>query len=357
MTSAAGEVDGSPRGAGAPDAPTQRSVPPAGPGSAAARSSSPAHVDADPARADEAERPTAVPFEAVDALPRALQLVGSIVAPTTLITALFAYFGLLYAIAYYRYFGVNYTVLDLPVQGFLILSASTAVVPLAAFASAVLLALWVYRLPLDELRGEARRFVLLEVLPVVALVGVVLLGAVAADALFGTRVFPADMLEARGLSLSVGVVLLVYSARLWRALGPARGATTARPAAPVGLTVAKWVCVSLLFAVGLFWAVGSYAVRMGDQGAQRFTAALACAPDVVLYSERSLNLAYAGVAEEAAPSSDGAYGFRYPGLKLVPQAGDRYLLFLPADWSRGTRPALLLPRSDTLRLEVGPGAC
>ena len=353
MTPTPTDADGSTRVAGAP-APTPRSPRPAG---APARSPSPAQDGAARAGDDAADRPATVPLEAADALPRALQLVGSIVAPTTLVTALFAYFGLLYAIAYYRYFGVNYTVLDLPVQGFLILSASTAVVPLAVFSATVLLALWVYRLPVEALRGEARRFVLVEVLPTVALVGVVLVGAVAADAVLGVRLFSAGMLEARGLSLSAGVVLLAYSARLWHALGPARSATTSRPGAPVALTVAKWMCVTLIFGVGLFWAVGSYAVRMGDQGAQRFAAALGCAPDVVLYSERSLNLAYAGVREEPAPGTEGAYGFRYPGLKLVPQAGDRYLLLLPADWARWTRPPLLLPQSDTVRLEVGPGAC
>lgn len=350
MSPAPGDVDSSARAAEAPATPSPRSARPAG---AATGPRSPVQDGAAPAR-EEHDRPATVPFEAADALPRALQLVGSIVAPTTLITALFAYFGLLYAIAYYRYFGVNYTVLDLPVQGFLILSASTAVVPLAVFSATVLLALWVYRLPLETLRGEARRFVLIEVLPTVALVGVLLVGAVAAEAVLGARLFPAGTPEARGLGLSAGVVLLAYCARLWHVLGPA---TAARPGAPVALTVAKWTCVSVVFGVGLFWAVGSYAVRMGDQGAQRFTAALGCAPDVVLYSERSLNLAYAGVREEPPPGTEGAYGFRYPGLKLVPQAGDRYLLLLPADWSRWTRPALLLPQSDTVRLEVGPGAC
>lgn len=349
MSPAPGDVDGSTRVVEAPATPSPRSARRA----EVAAEPSPAQDGATPAR-EERDRPATVPFEAADAMPRALQLVGSIVAPTTLITALFAYFGLLYAIAYYRYFGVNYTVLDLPVQGFLILSASTAVVPLAVFSATVLLALWVYRLPLEALRGGARRFVLVEVLPTVALVGVLLVGAVAADAALGFRVFPAGMVEARGLSLSTGVVLLAYSARLWHVLGPA---TAVRPGAPVALTVAKWTCVFLLFGVGLFWAVGSYAVRMGDQGAQRFAAALACAPDVVLYSERSLNLAYAGVREEPPLGAEGAYGFRYPGLKLVPQAGDRYLLLLPADWSRWTRPALLLPQSDAVRLEVGPGAC
>lgn len=342
------------------DTGTSPSVDPTGP--LAVAGSRPPAQHAEEVRAEE-DQPSPVLFEAADAVPRALQLVGSIVAPTTLLTGLFAYFGLLYSVSYYRHFGVNYTVLDLPIQGFLILSASTATLPLAVLAATTLLALWIYRLPLEALPSRVRLGLLIELLPVVVTVGVVLLGSVAADALLGIRLFPAGLWEARGLSLSAGVVVIAYSARLWHALGPIRSTAHPRAGAPVALTVGKWMCVSLLFAVGLFWAVGSYAIRMGGQHAQGFTAVLRCAPDVVLYSEKSLDLGHAGVSEERAPRVDGTYGFRYPGLKLVPQAGDRYLLLLPADWAPATRPAILLPRSDAVRLEVvpavgaGSGAC
>jgi hypothetical protein len=89
---------------------------------------------------------------------------------------------------------------------------------------------------------------------------------------------------------------------------------------------------------------------MGVQGAEGYAAGLRCAPNVVLYSDNVLNLQFAGVQEESVPGPDGVYRFRYSGLKLVPQAGKQYLL-LPADWAPSARPAILLPRSDTLRLE------
>jgi hypothetical protein len=76
----------------------------------------------------------------------------------------------------------------------------------------------------------------------------------------------------------------------------------------------------------------------------------ACAADVTLYSEKSLNLNTSGVQEELTASTDSAYRFRYPGLKLIPQAGQQYLL-IPADWAPSVRPAILLARSETLRLE------
>jgi hypothetical protein len=341
---------------------------------------------------DRQGRTAAAPFEAAEAVPKALQVVGSIVAPTTLLTALCVYFGLMYAIGYYRYFGVNYTVLDLPTQGLLILSASTAVMPLATLAAVMLVSLWIYRLPLERSSDRVRRWLSFTLLPVVAVGGAALLALVAAETLLHLQVFPSPFPEGRGISLSAGVVLLAWAARLRATLAPtgtaererataatatprsvlalARRALLAatRPAEPdhgpghVALTVAKWVCLSVLFGVGLFWAVGSYALRLGPQDAQGFVMNLRCAPHVVLYSEKSLNLFTAGLTEEPATNPEGAYGFRYPGLKLVPQAGDQYLL-LPADWAPAARPAIVLPRSDTLRLEfipvatTGPGAC
>jgi hypothetical protein len=278
-------------------------------------------------------------------LPHTLQVLGSVVAPTTLVTALFFYFGLLYAIAYYRYLGVNYSFLELPFDGVLVLSAQTAVLPLAVLAAAALVALWVYHLPIAPSSHAGRRLLTAGLLPVVASGGAVLLGLAVADAVAGAAVF-GDLREGRGLSLSVGLVLLGYAGRLRRRLLPARD----RAGAPLAVAVARWACVCLVFGVGLFWTFGSYALRMGDQDARAFTARLACAPDVVLYSQHSLGLGSAGVREEHVPGGEQGYVFRYAGLKPVPEPGSGYLL-LPADWAPAARPAILLPRSDSLRLE------
>lgn len=273
-------------------------------------------------------------------LPRALQVIGTVVAPTTLLTALLFYFGLLYAVGYYRFFGVNFTVLDLPAQGFLTLSASTAVLPLGVGAAATLLALGLRRLPLHRLPSRVEDAVLVGV----AVIGAGLVGLAAADALLGVALFSPTFWEARGLSLTVGVLLLVWADDERH---PRRR--------PYGVTVVRWCAVFVLVGIGLFWAVGSYAIRVGADGARGLATDLRCGADVVLYSEQSLNLATSGVREERGP--DGAYPFRYPGFKLVPQSGDQYLL-VPSDWSPGTRPAVVLPRSDTLRLEfVTPPPC
>lgn len=316
------------------------------------RSGDTGQTGASVAAQSEAPGPQAVEFEAAEALPRALRLVGSVVAPTTLVTALLFYFGLLYAVGYYRFFGVNFTVLDLPFQDILILSASTGIVPLAVLATVTLLAVWIYQLPLDGLVGVRRTVVARVVLPVSAAVGTLLLGMVVADILLRAPVFPGGLAEARGLSLVGGLLLLIYASRLRGAVLPRRGGDRV-PRAPQALTAVKWGSLFVLFSVGMFWAVGSYAVRVGTADASNLAAGLRCVSDVVVYSEKDLNLTYATVQEEVSGEPGSGYVFRYSGLKIVPQAGPNYLL-VHADWSRATGPAILLPRSDAVRLEFVP---
>lgn len=306
----------------------------------------PVEAPVDPPRPVVESSPPAGP-DTADTLPRVLRLVGSIVAPTTLLTGLLFYFGLLYAVGYYRHLGVNFTALDLPAQAYLINSVDAAVVPLALLAVAALVAISIYRLPVERWSGRPRRVARWGLMPAAGLLSMVLLALVAADAIFSLPVFPASFAEARGVSLTVGVLVLGYAARLWRVLGPARPS----PRTPDPLAVARAGCVFLLVSIGLFWTVGTYAVGVGIGKAQAFASDLVCVGDVSVYSEKSLNLSTAGLREEAAL---GGTGFRYPGLKLVPQSGSRYFLLLPADWAQGGRPAILLPRSDSLRLEFLP---
>ncbi len=292
-------------------------------------------------------------FEAATALPQVLKIAGSVVAPSTLLTALLFYFGLMYAIGYYRYFGVNFTVLNLPFQDYLVLSSDSSIIPLIYLAGATLLALWLYQLRLETLPAGARRVTLRVLMPSAAIAGLALVSLAMAH-VFGVSVFPATFLEARGLSFSIGVLLLAYAGRLRRALKAKRpGGIARRP--PDTVVVAKWGAIFILVSVGLFWAVGSYAVGVGMKSAQGLAAALSIRPDVVLYSEKSQSLQAPGVQEVICQNSDAAYRFRYEGLKLVPQSGDHYL-FLPAGWTPTDGAAILIPRDEKMRLEFSsPG--
>jgi hypothetical protein len=118
----------------------------------------------------------------------------------------------------------------------------------------------------------------------------------------------------------------------------------------------KLVAVSVLVGIGLFWAVGSYGIGAGTGAARGLAGALPCQPDVILYSAKSLSLATPGVTSETFADPEAAFRFRYAGLKLVPQSGPRYL-FLPKGWGPGAGPAILLPRSDAVRLEFVAATC
>ncbi|MGH8375792.1 MAG: hypothetical protein ACRER6_11120, partial [Pseudomonas sp.] len=287
-------------------------------------------------------------FEAAAALPQVLKIVGSFVAPTTLLTALLFYFGWLYAIGFYRYFGVNWTVLDLPVQDYLILSADGLIVPLIITTGAALLALWAHQLRPETLAPGDRRIMIRVLLPFTAIAALSMVGVVIADGV-GGPLFPA-FLEARGLSLSIGVLLLAYAARL-RRLHIAQQQPARPPRLrPAEMVVAEWGALFILVSVGLFWAVGSYALVVGEGRAGQIANSMPWIADAVVYSEKSLSLQAPGVREVACQNPDAAYRFRYEGLKLVPQSGDHYL-FLPAGWTPANGAAIVLPRSETLRLE------
>lgn len=178
---------------------------------------------------------------AAHAIPRLLRAVGSIAAPTSVITALLFYFGRLHASAFLFYFGVNFTALDLTVQDYLVRSADGLFRPAAATAALVLLAFWAHRVTTQVLGEPARRRVRRVVVPVAGSAGAVLLGIAFLGMIRGDRIYR-PVPEIGGLTLAGGVLLLSYAARSVRR--PDAGPVRRRPpdGAPVGtgVTLAEW---------------------------------------------------------------------------------------------------------------------
>jgi hypothetical protein len=285
-----------------------------------------------------------VPDSLVEALPRVLKVVGAVVAPTTLLTALLFYFGRMHITGMFRYLRVPFSVLDLTVQDYLVRSADGLFVPIAGAAGVVLVGLWVDGFVSRVLPAHSRRTVGRRAAPFLALAGIGLL-AVAVVGLTEPAAFEAAP-ELPGLCLAVGVLLLAWAVRLLRL-------DVSRPATVV---VAQWGAVFAVVAVGLFWGVGNYAVGVGLTRGQQIAQDLPNTPDAVVYSEKTLRLKAPGVTEtDCGENADASYRFRYDGLKLVLQSGGQYL-FLPAGWTRNEGAAILLPRGDSVRVEFsGPG--
>jgi hypothetical protein len=302
----------------------------------------------------EAQRPGSAPGQTArpssSGLPQLTRILGAIVAPTTLLTSLLFYFGWSRAYWFYIYFGVNSTLLDLTTRDYVQVSLDALFVPMTVVAFAGLLVLWGHAMLRIRLTaGSEPRPLRVGTLAMAAA------GAVLATAGLWSVFAPTRLdryLAAAPLSLAVGVVLLVYAGHLWRLLTVAN-APAGRAAEPQWVAVAEWAVVFVLVGLSLFWAATDYSAAVGRSRAQQAVAALPGEPDAVVYSERSLSLHAPGVRETRCHDPEAAYRYRYDGLKLLLQSGGQYL-FLPAGWTPGNGVAVLMPRSDTLRLEFSP---
>ncbi len=314
---------------------------------------------AQPSAISRAEAPTQVEVGAGSlassydaALSHVLKILGSVVAPSTLLTALMYYFGREEYAGFFWYLGADVTVLDLTLQDYLNNSVAGFIPPLIVAAGVALLALWAHQLLLGALPARTRRIVLRAVIPISAIAGLFLASLAMTD-LFIAPMFSTSFPEGRGLSLSIGVLLLTYAVRLLRLVIAERQPKQVLRRAPGAIAMVEWGAVFVLVSVGLFWAVGSYAINVGVRYAQQIEASLSSRPDVVAYSEKRLILQAPGVREVECHDPDAAYRFRYDGLKLMLQAGNQYLL-LPAAWTRTNGAAIVIPRVDKIRLQFSP---
>ncbi|MDQ3825148.1 MAG: hypothetical protein M3325_05140 [Actinomycetota bacterium] len=267
-------------------------------------------------------------------------------------TALMYYFGREEYAGFFWYLGADVTVLDLTLQDYLNNSVAGFIPPLIVAAGVALLALWAHQLLLGALPARTRRIVLRAVIPISAIAGLFLASLAMTD-LFIAPMFSTSFPEGRGLSLSIGVLLLTYAVRLLRLVIAERQPKQVLRRAPGAIAMVEWGAVFVLVSVGLFWAVGSYAINVGVRYAQQIEASLSSRPDVVAYSEKRLILQAPGVREVECHDPDAAYRFRYDGLKLMLQAGNQYLL-LPAAWTRTNGAAIVIPRVDKIRLQFSP---
>ena len=280
--------------------------------------------------------------------PQLAKILGAIVAPTTLLTALLYYFGWSHAYWFCNYFGVNSTVLGFTSTDYIMRSVDALFVPMTVAASAALLAVWGHTVLRARLAAGSPPRALRVLVPVAAAVGgVLVLGGF--SSVFTTTVLSKHLVAAP-LSLGFGVLLLVYVIRL-RSLITDKNKATSNGRG--WAAVAEWAVVFVLAGLSLFWTAADYSAAVGRSRASHFVAALPSYPNVAIYSERSLSLHAPGVRQVRCKDTEAAYRFRYDGLKLVLQSSDQYL-FIPADWTPANGVAILIPRTSSLRLEFFP---
>jgi len=275
---------------------------------------------------------------------RALKVVASVAANITLFTALLYYFGLLYTQVFFNYFHVHYTLLGQTADEILARGVDGLLLPVAGAAGAGLVVIGIIRLLRLRLPEQMWLTLLRVCTPIAAAMGLALVGVVVPIA-----INPAPFREYAGLpglGLALGVVLLVFSWRQWiSATNTGRHATR--------LTLAEWLVTYLLVTFGLFWAVGDYSREVGVRRAYETAALLPARPAATLYSAQSLNLTADGIRQATCSQPEAAYKYRYTGLKLLLQSGGQYV-FVPTNWRASSGAAIVIPRTDALRLEFTP---
>jgi hypothetical protein len=279
----------------------------------------------------------------VSGLRRLGKVFGTVVAPTTLVTALLYYFGQSHATFYYRQFGVDTSVLGLGTVDYIFRSLDALFVPAVLSALAGLVGLWGRALIRVRLRRAPHRRAASLLIGLLAAAGVLLTTA-GIISVFRPTVLREYLLLAP-LSLTLGVPLIAYANGLRRPHGEVRPRGTA--------AVAEWAIVFTLVAIGLFWAAGDYSAAVGTSAARRDIRTLPFKPAAVVYSDRSLSISGPGVTETRCRNPQGAYRYRYDGLKLMLRAADQYLL-VPEGWTRTNAVTILLPRTRSVRLEFVP---
>lgn len=280
-----------------------------------------------------------------------LRRVGSVVAPTTLLTSLLYYFGFAHSAAFLRYFGLDISLLGLSTQDYMMQSVDALFVPLVVSFTVGLVTIWGHARLATRWREapDAHRRLRLAA-RVLALAGTVLF------AIGVSGIFIVDPPASYGLefplSCGSGTLLLAYASRL-----QARSATSG-PARPgVRSTVLLEVTSAfLLVSLSLFWAATNYAAAVGRTRARQFEQQVQTYPEAIVYSKESLHLDAPGVRETSCAEPPGGYRFRYEGLRLMIRSAGQYF-FLPDGWSTSSGVALVVPESDAVRLQfLAPGS-
>jgi hypothetical protein len=278
---------------------------------------------------------------------RALRLIGSLIAPTTVLTALLWYFGRTLAISLLGYLGVDGSVLAFTTQDYLVRSADALFVPVTLAAGLTLAGLWTDRILRRWVSDRIWQLLLRVLLPVSLVAGAVLV-AISLDGMRRPDRYAAQV-GLPGLCLAAGVVLLDVGFRAVRGR-PGAGQEATAAAIPAPVRIAGWVATFVLVTVGLFWATHDYAAAVGTGRGEAIEAALPTMPDAVLYSAKRLALGVPGVHETQCRDPQAAYRYRYDGMKLVIMSGDQYL-FLPGTWTYQDGVSAVVRRDVGLRLE------
>jgi hypothetical protein len=276
-----------------------------------------------------------------------------VIAPTTLVTSLLYYFGWTSAKAQFSYFAVDQPALRLSTTDYVLRSVNPMAWPLITLALVSVFALLGHALVMHVASAGPTHPPLWLPLTIAAA------GFVAfAQGLFGGLPDP-PVLRAYGfllppLYLAVGIALVAYGLYLGRRFLLAASQRDLLGEVPAWVVQAMLVLTVFLVLVFVFAAIARYADAYGRTVAQRTARELEKQTSVTIYSKERLFIQAPGVQESQLRGADAAYKYRYSGLRLLAWSNDRYFL-LPDGWSSAAQVTIIVPDSDTLRVEFTHG--
>lgn len=306
-----------------------------------------------------AEQPERRPsLEMPRSLKSVLSTLGAIAAPPTAVIGIAYYFSVKRQETLAHHFGIDNSLLGYSTQDYLLRGADAIFLLLLFSALIGLIAIQLHLAVTRRFHG-ARAVWLMRVSVALRVVGVVLLVAGLVAVFRPLPLEPHFVL--RSLSFGIGIVLIAYGVYLAGALRPrpAGSETSGRTGRP-GSGESSWmstvsvVLVAVVLLLSVFWTTKDLAQALGRDQAQDLERALGTRPAAVVYSDRRLHIDASDVNETRLAGEDG-YRFRYAGLRLLVRSGGKYFL-VPDSWSHSDGVVVVLPDTDMLRVEFGPGS-
>jgi hypothetical protein len=291
-----------------------------------------------------------------------LRGVATVVAPTSLVTALLYYFGWARTSYQARQLGLDDSLFGYSTEEYLLRSIDAMYWPLFVGTLVSLAGLVLHGALVDwagasggpgapktgQALDKRRQRLLTRLWVALSVVGVVSLGA---GGLAAQVDRPSRLVSmATPICVTAGIVLVGYALHVrFRFLR--RHQRPASPPSPElrAVRLAASSLVVMLLLLSLFWTVSRYAAIKGIDLAVAVERALPDLPDVTLYSAKRMHL-QPPVKEAELAQPDSAYRFAYTGLKFLFRS-ERKLFLRPSDPS-GQHVNIIIPESQDLRVEL-----
>jgi hypothetical protein len=268
-----------------------------------------------------------------------------LLGPTTLLSGLLYYYGYVSLRAYYSYFGINLSVLDLPPDAYVRRGPDTLFKPIGYVTTLLVVLVIAHVLLMHRLTTAKPRSVRRTVLVLGAVA--ILVGGIGLVVFF-----TADQAVVPPLCLVAAAGLVEYSVWLLRTCG--------RPAEPVRLALARTEdlrqgLVVAVVVIGAFWAVDGIARNRGETLAVDTEISLVLQPRAVVYSAKDLQLPGPDVTTSPIAGDESAYAFLSNGLRPLLFSNHRWFL-LPAGWRHDNGATVIVIKDDTpgVRVDLAP---